>query len=145
MRTEHGSRVTIAQVAAAVSLFYGESIADLCGPDRHRPLVRRRQTAMAIAYRLTGHSLPTVGRKFGGRDHTTVMYACRKVASREAIDPSFRDEVAEISNLALGLGADARDQRATAALGNPAPAAPAHPDEIAMRDAWRAQLRETRT
>ena len=58
-----------------------------------RAVARPRQVAMYLAKQLTSRSLPEIGRKFGGRDHTTVMHAVRKVEELKTIDSSFADDV----------------------------------------------------
>jgi chromosomal replication initiator protein len=63
---------------------------------RSRSIARPRQVAMSIAKELTNHSLPEIGESFGGRDHTTVLHACRKVKELESID---REVQRDLKNL----------------------------------------------
>lgn len=63
---------------------------------RSRSVARPRQVAMSIAKELTNHSLPEIGESFGGRDHTTVLHACRKVKELEGID---REVQRDLKNL----------------------------------------------
>ena len=60
--------------------YYKIKVADLLSKRRSRSVARPRQLAMALAKELTNHSLPEIGDAFGGRDHTTVLHACRKIA-----------------------------------------------------------------
>ena len=77
--------ITISNIQKTVSEYYKIRIADLLSARRSRTITRPRQLAMALAKELTTHSLPEIGEAFGGRDHTTVLHACRKVAElREA-------------------------------------------------------------
>ena len=62
-------------------------------PRRSRSVARPRQIAMYLAKNITSRSLPEIGRKFGGRDHTTVMHAVRKVEELKNIDSIFNDDV----------------------------------------------------
>lgn len=71
--------VTIDNIQKTVADFYKIKLTDLVGTRRIRSLVRARQIAMALAKELTNHSLPTIGEAFGGRDHTTVLHACKKI------------------------------------------------------------------
>ena len=73
--------VTIDNIQRTVAEYYKIKVADLLSKRRSRSVARPRQIAMALAKELTSHSLPEIGDKFGGRDHTTVLHACRKVAS----------------------------------------------------------------
>jgi chromosomal replication initiation ATPase DnaA len=72
--------VSIAQIQQAVSAAFDIPVNELLSVRRTSSIVRARQFAMALAKRLTGRSLPDIGRQFGGRDHTTVLHAVRKVA-----------------------------------------------------------------
>jgi chromosomal replication initiator protein len=62
-----------------VAEYYKIRVADLLSKRRNRSITRPRQVAMALAKELTSHSLPEIGDAFGGRDHTTVLHACKKV------------------------------------------------------------------
>lgn len=72
-----------------------------------RRIARPRQIAMALAYELTPLSLPNIGRLFGGRDHTTVMYAISQVAKLSAEDPAFLADVNAIKGAVAGLDSEA--------------------------------------
>ncbi len=71
--------VTIENIQKTVAEYYKVRVADLLSKRRSRSITRPRQVAMALAKELTSHSLPEIGDAFGGRDHTTVLHACRKV------------------------------------------------------------------
>jgi chromosomal replication initiator protein len=71
--------VTIENIQKTVAEYYKVKTADLLSKRRNRAVTRPRQMAMALAKELTNHSLPEIGNAFGGRDHTTVLHACRKV------------------------------------------------------------------
>ena len=83
--------ITIDNIKKTVAEYYKIKIADILSKRRNRSIARPRQMAMAIAKELTNHSLPEIGDAFGGRDHTTVLHACRKI--KELLSTSF--EVAE--------------------------------------------------
>lgn len=71
--------VTIENIQKTVAEYYKVKVADLLSKRRSRSIARPRQMAMALAKELTNHSLPEIGDHFGGRDHTTVIHACRKI------------------------------------------------------------------
>jgi chromosomal replication initiator protein len=71
--------VTVENIQKTVAEYYKIRIADLLSKRRSRSIARPRQVAMALAKELTNHSLPEIGDAFGGRDHTTVLHACRKI------------------------------------------------------------------
>ena len=71
--------VTIDNIQKTVAEYYKIKIADILSKRRSRSVARPRQVAMALAKELTNHSLPEIGDAFGGRDHTTVLHACRKI------------------------------------------------------------------
>ncbi|WNC68549.1 chromosomal replication initiator protein DnaA [Thalassotalea nanhaiensis] len=73
--------VTIDNIQRTVAEYYKIKVADILSKRRNRSVARPRQIAMALAKELTNHSLPEIGDAFGGRDHTTVLHACRKVKS----------------------------------------------------------------
>ena len=71
--------VTVENIQKTVAEYYKIRIADLLSKRRNRSIARPRQVAMALAKELTNHSLPEIGDAFGGRDHTTVLHACRRI------------------------------------------------------------------
>jgi len=80
--------VTISNIQKVVVEYYKIRMSDLSSARRSRTITRPRQIAMALAKELTSHSLPEIGEAFGGRDHTTVLHACRKV--KELSETDFR-------------------------------------------------------
>ena len=84
--------VTIENIQKTVAEFYKIKGADLVSKRRTRSVARPRQVAMALAKELTNHSLPEIGNAFGGRDHTTVIHACRKVAELRSQDTSLDED-----------------------------------------------------
>lgn len=80
----------------AVAGHYAVTQEELFSDDRSKRVVRPRQMAMYLAFMLSGRSLPEIGRRIGGRDHTTVLHACRKL---EGLKQTDRDEAAVINKL----------------------------------------------
>ena len=76
----HDKLITLENIQKTVADYYKIRVADLLSNRRSRSVTRPRQIAMALAKELTNHSLPEIGDAFGGRDHTTALHACRKVA-----------------------------------------------------------------
>ncbi len=86
-------RVTIEEIQKRVAEHFNVRVADMHSARRARAVARPRQVAMYLAKQLTSRSLPEIGRKFGGRDHTTVMHAVRKIEELRAGDSSFSEDV----------------------------------------------------
>ncbi len=86
-------RVTIEEIQKQVANHFNIRLSDMHSARRARSVARPRQVAMYLAKQLTARSLPEIGRKFGGRDHTTVMHAVRKVEELKASDPGFAEDV----------------------------------------------------
>ncbi len=86
-------RVTIEEIQKQVAEHYNIRIADMHSARRARAVARPRQVAMYLAKQLTTRSLPEIGRKFGGRDHTTVMHAVRKIEELRATDSGFSEDI----------------------------------------------------
>jgi chromosomal replication initiator protein len=84
--------VTINNIQKIVAEYFKIRIADLHAKDRSRQVARPRQIAMALAKELTEHSLPEIGEAFGGRDHTTVLHACRKISELATTDPRVHED-----------------------------------------------------
>ena len=96
---EHGGpEITAATIMASTAQYFGLSMEDLCGSSRSRVLVNARQIAMYLCRELTDLSLPKIGQHFGGRDHTTVMHADRKIRSLMAERRSIYNQVTELTN-----------------------------------------------
>lgn len=92
------TEITAAQIIAQTASYYSLTIEDLCGPSRSRLLVNARQIAMYLCRELTEMSLPKIGQQFGGRDHTTVMHANKKIRDLMAERRSIFNQVTEITN-----------------------------------------------
>ena len=90
--------ITAALIIAQTAAYFGLSIEELTGPSRGRHLVMARQIAMYLCRELTDLSLPKIGQQFGGRDHTTVMHAERKIRSLMAERRSIFNQVTELTN-----------------------------------------------
>nr|WP_201931865.1 chromosomal replication initiator protein DnaA [Nocardioides donggukensis] len=90
--------ITAAAIIAQTAAYFGVSIEDLTGPSRGRHLVQGRQIAMYLCRELTELSLPKIGAQFGNRDHTTVMYADRKINQLLAERRSVFNQVSELTN-----------------------------------------------
>lgn len=84
--------VTIENIQKTVADYYKIPVSDLLSNSRLRTLSRPRQMAMALTKELTALSLPDIGEAFGGRDHTTVLHACRKIRELQHRDPQIRDD-----------------------------------------------------
>ena len=93
-----GPEITAATIMGQTASYFGLSIEDLCGTSRSRVLVTARQIAMYLCRELTDLSLPKIGQHFGGRDHTTVMHADRKIRSLMAERRSIYNQVTELTN-----------------------------------------------
>lgn len=92
-----GPEITAKQIMEQTAVYYGVTIEDLCGSSRSRVLVTARQIAMYLCRELTDLSLPKIGQQFGGRDHTTVMHADRKVRQLMAERRSLYNQVADLT------------------------------------------------
>ncbi len=86
-------KVTIEEIQKRVAEHFSIRFADMHSPRRARAVARPRQVAMYLAKQLTSRSLPEIGRKFGGRDHTTVMHAVRKIEELREIDSAFAEDI----------------------------------------------------
>ncbi len=95
---DQGSHVTSATIMAQTAAYFGLTIEDLCSASRSRVLVTARQIAMYLCRELTDMSLPKIGQQFGGRDHTTVMHANRKIRELMAERRSIYNQVTELTN-----------------------------------------------
>jgi chromosomal replication initiator protein len=93
-----GPEITASTIMGQTASYFGLSIDDLCGTSRSRVLVTARQIAMYLCRELTDLSLPKIGQHFGGRDHTTVMHADRKIRSLMAERRSIYNQVTELTN-----------------------------------------------
>ena len=88
--------VSVDNIQKTVAEYYKIRVADLLSPRRTRSITRPRQIAMALAKELTNHSLPEIGASFGGRDHTTVLHACRKVVELKEADLRIAEDYSNL-------------------------------------------------
>ena len=85
-------QISIDNIQRTVAEYYKIKVADLLSKRRTRTVTRPRQVAMSLAKELTNHSLPEIGDAFGGRDHTTVLHACKKIVELQETDPGIRED-----------------------------------------------------
>jgi chromosomal replication initiator protein len=85
-------QVSLDNIQSVVAEYYKIKVADLKSKRRSRSVARPRQLAMALAKELTNHSLPEIGDRFGGRDHTTVLHACRKIVELQETSSDIRED-----------------------------------------------------
>lgn len=93
-----GPEITAQVIMQQTAAYFGLTVEDLCGSSRSRVLATARQIAMYLCRELTDLSLPKIGAQFGGRDHTTVMHADRKIRSLMAERRSLYNQVTELTN-----------------------------------------------
>jgi chromosomal replication initiator protein len=98
----HDRRITIDEIQRKVAEHYNLKLTDMASPRRAREVARPRQVAMYLSKQLTPRSLPEIGRKFGGRDHTTVMHAVRKIEELVGQDAGFAQEVDLLKRTLVG-------------------------------------------
>lgn len=91
--------ISVENIQRVVSEYFRIPLKELVGPKRTRIYARPRQLAMGLARELTGDSFPEIGMAFGGRDHSTVMHACEKVASLRGEDPIFDEDYKNLLRL----------------------------------------------
>ena len=92
----HDRLITTENIQKAVAEYYKLRVSDLLSRRRPRTIARPRQMAMALCKELTEHSLPEIGDAFGGRDHTTVLHACRKIEELCETDGRIREDKAKL-------------------------------------------------
>ncbi|MGB3177456.1 MAG: chromosomal replication initiator protein DnaA [Albidovulum sp.] len=92
-------KVTIEEIQRKVSEHYNIRLSDMIGPKRVRTIARPRQVAMYLSKNLTTRSLPDIGRRFGGRDHTTIMHGVRKIDELKATDSQLADDLSLLQRL----------------------------------------------
>jgi chromosomal replication initiator protein len=92
-------QVGVDNIQRTVAEYYKITVADLLSKRRSRSVARPRQVAMALAKELTNHSLPEIGDAFGGRDHTTVLHACRKVKALQEENADIREDYKNLLRL----------------------------------------------
>ena len=100
--TVHAQAITIPNIQKTAADYYQLRLADLLSKKRSRSIARPRQMAMALAKELTEHSLPEIGDAFGGRDHTTVLHACRTIREMRETDGKLRQDWEKLIRLLTG-------------------------------------------
>jgi len=95
-------KLTIEEIQRKVAEHYNIRLSDMIGPKRLRTIARPRQVAMYLAKQLTPRSLPEIGRRFGGRDHTTIMHGVRKIEDLMATDSQLSDDLLRLRRALQG-------------------------------------------
>jgi chromosomal replication initiator protein len=95
-------RVTVDDIQKATAEHFGLKQADLISERRNRAIARPRQAAMWLAKQLTTRSLPDIGRRFGGRDHTTVLHAVRRIDELRAVDAQLARDLETLTRKLRG-------------------------------------------
>lgn len=88
--------ISVTDIVRIVGAFYGVSYADMVSPRRENKLVTARHVAIWLAKKITARSYPQIGRFIGGRDHATVIHACRKIEYRRTVDEALAADLAQI-------------------------------------------------
>ena len=99
LRSAPGAKTSIEDIQRKTAEYYELDVRDFHSPQRARRVARPRQVAMYLARKLTTRSLPEIGRRFGGRDHTTVLHACRRVEALCEEDSTFKKQVEFLHDL----------------------------------------------
>jgi chromosomal replication initiator protein len=94
--------VTIDNIQKTVADYYKVRMADLLSKRRSRSVARPRQVAMALAKELTSHSLPEIGDAFGGRDHTTVLHACKRIKDLRDTEQRVKEDYSNLLRTLAG-------------------------------------------
>ncbi|NLF55584.1 MAG: chromosomal replication initiator protein DnaA, partial [Thauera phenolivorans] len=98
----HNRQLSIEHIQKTVADYYKIKVADMHSKKRTRVIARPRQVAMWLAKELTPMSLPAIGEAFGGRDHTTVLHACRTIAELRLGDPQLNHDVHVLTQVLRG-------------------------------------------
>ncbi len=94
--------VTIENIQKTVADYYKVRLADLLSKRRSRSVARPRQVAMALSKELTSHSLPEIGDAFGGRDHTTVLHACKRIKELRDVEQRMKEDYSNLLRTLAG-------------------------------------------
>ena len=94
--------ITLQNIQKTVAEYYKIRVADILSKRRNRSIARPRQVAMALSKELTTHSLPEIGDAFGGRDHTTVIHACRKISELKITDAKVQEDYSNLDRILSG-------------------------------------------
>jgi len=92
-------RISIENIQKTTAEYYKIRVAELLSKRRSRSVARPRQVAMALSKELTNHSLPEIGDAFGGRDHTTVLHACRKISSLRETEQKIEEDYINLERI----------------------------------------------
>lgn len=92
----HSAPITVESVLKAVAQYFSVRIADIKGPRRHKGIARPRMIAMYLSRELTGSSFPEIGLRFGGKDHSTVINACKRMTAIQQSDPELRATISQL-------------------------------------------------
>jgi chromosomal replication initiator protein len=95
-------KVSIDEIQRKVAEHYNVKLAEMIGPKRHRTIARPRQVAMYLCKMLTTRSLPEIGRRFGGRDHTTILHGVKKVEELMSTDSQLNDDIQMLRRVLQG-------------------------------------------
>ena len=95
-------RITIGEIQRKVAEHFNIKATEMTSKRRARAIARPRQVAMFLASQLTQRSLPEIGKQFGGRDHTTVLYAVRKIEELSAVDGSLAEDIEVLRRILEG-------------------------------------------
>ncbi|MCA3255824.1 MAG: chromosomal replication initiator protein DnaA [Alphaproteobacteria bacterium] len=98
----HEKKITIDEIQRKVADYYSVKLSDMMSARRAREVARPRQVAMYLAKKLTPRSLPEIGRRFGGRDHTTVMHAVKRIDELRAADRELESDIGTLSRMLDG-------------------------------------------
>ena len=101
-RYTSGQRLTVDRIQRAVCDEFRLSLTDMVSKRRARAVARPRQVAMYLCKKMTKRSLPDIGRRFGGRDHTTVMHAVKRIESLRAEDTAFNAQIEAVETVLKG-------------------------------------------
>jgi chromosomal replication initiator protein len=91
--------ISIDNIQKTVAEYYKMRVSDLVSKRRNRSVARPRQLAMALAKEMTNHSLPEIGESFGGRDHTTVIHACRKISELRRSENRINEDYVNLERI----------------------------------------------
>ena len=94
--------ITVENIQKTVADYYKVRVGDLLSKRRSRSVARPRQVAMALAKELTTHSLPEIGDAFGGRDHTTVMHACKRIKQLRDLEQRIQEDYSNLLRTLTG-------------------------------------------
>jgi chromosomal replication initiator protein len=94
-------QITVDNIQKVTAEYYNIKISDMLSKRRSRTVARPRQMAMYLAKELTNHSLPEIGESFGGRDHTTVLHACRRIAELKEQSADIGEDHRNLTRLLL--------------------------------------------